>query len=304
MTLYRVRHETRYRYDGSVVTSHNEAHLLPRRLATQVVERVELRIDPNPETVAWHKDYFGNDVVFFTLEEPHASLTIRTDSCVKLRPAAPFEPAKSLAWEAAVEVVRSSRDAAALEAFEFAFDSPFVTTSEELADFGRPSFPAGRPVAEGLLDLMRRIHREFTYDPEATTLDTPLHESLANRRGVCQDYAHVMIGALRSLGLPARYISGYLRTRRDRTADGGAASEPGEELVGSEASHAWVSAWCPNLGWIDVDPTNDLVPSDRHLILAWGRDYDDVSPVKGVTLGGGFHRVDVSVEVVPEDAAS
>jgi len=299
MTTYRVRHETLYSYDGSVVTSHNEAHLLPRRLPTQVVRRVELRIEPNPDTVKWHKDYFGNDVVFFTLEVPHERLAIRTDSEVALRPDPLFDPAASLPWDEVTELVRISRDGPALEAFEYVFDSPFVETSQDLAAYARPSFPPGRPLAEGVLDLMHRIHADFRYDPDATTLDTPLPEVLAERHGVCQDFAHVMIGGLRSLGLPARYVSGYLRTRRDPAGEGSSPDASGEALVGFEASHAWVSAWCPKLGWLDVDPTNDLVPSDRHLILAWGRDYDDVSPVKGVTLGGGSHTVEVSVEVVP-----
>lgn len=299
MTVYRVRHETVYRYDGSVVTSHNEARLLPRRLPRQEVGRVELRIDPNPDTVQWHRDYFGNDVVFFTLHVPHERLAIRTDSEVELHPDPPFDPSASPPWERAIEIVRASRDEAALEAFEYAFDSPFVESSDELAAYARPSFPPGRRLAEGVLDLMHRIHADFTYDPGSTTLDTPLPEVLRERHGVCQDFAHLMIGGLRSLGLPARYVSGYLRSRRAPQPGEAAPALDGDALVGSEASHAWVSAWCPGLGWLDVDPTNDLVPSDRHLVLAWGRDYDDVSPVKGVTLGGGFHTVEVSVEVVP-----
>jgi transglutaminase-like putative cysteine protease len=298
VTAYRVRHETVYHYDSPAVTSHNEAHLLPRRLPRQGVRKVELRIDPNPDTVQWHKDYFGNDVVFFTLQAPHEELVIRTDSEVELRPEPPFDTAASASWEEVRELVQGSREAPALEAFEYVFDSPFVETSEALAAYAAPSFPPGRTLAEGLMDLMHRTHREFSYDPDATTLDTPLPEVLEKRHGVCQDFAHAMIGGLRSLGLPARYVSGYLRTRRG-PGKGADPAPDGEELVGAEASHAWVSAWCPRLGWLEVDPTNDMVPGDRHLVLAWGRDYDDVSPVKGVTLGGGFHTVDVSVDVVP-----
>ena len=297
MTCYRVKHETIYEYDGSAVTSHNEAHLIPRSLPWQGVRQIELRIDPAPDTAQWHKDYFGNDVVFFSLQIPHERLVIRTDSEVELRPVAPIDPSTSVPWEEVEELVRGSRDDEALEAFEYVFDSPFVESSAELADYARPSFPAGRPVAEGVIDLMHRLHSEFSYDPDATTVNTPLLEVLHERRGVCQDFAHVMIGGLRSLGLPARYVSGYLRTHRRPGADDAQPQAPGEALVGSDASHAWASAWCPKLGWIDVDPTNDLVPSDHHVVLAWGRDYDDVSPVKGVTLGGGFHTVEVSVEV-------
>jgi transglutaminase-like putative cysteine protease len=299
VTVYRVRHETLYEYGGLVAISHNEAHLLPRRVPRQGVHRVDLRIEPEPDTVHRHADYFGNDVVFFTLETPHERLVIHTDSEVELEPAPPIDASASAPWEQVRELVRTSRDEAPLAAFEYVFDSPFVAASDELANYARPSFPPGRPVAEGVLDLTHRIHDDFTYDPHATTLDTPLPQVLRDRRGVCQDFAHLMIGGLRSLGLPARYVSGYLRTNREPNASRPPPGESADALVGTEASHAWVSAWCPNLGWLDADPTNDLVPSDRHLILAWGRDYDDVSPVKGVTLGGGFHTVEVSVEMAP-----
>jgi transglutaminase-like putative cysteine protease len=296
VTAYHVLHQTRYRYSDEVVSSHNEAHLLPRALETQTPSKVQLRIDPAPDTVRWHKDYFGNDVVFFNLRTAHRELTIRTESNVALVPARRLEPARSAPWEEVASGVRLARTPAALEAFEYVFDSPFVAASQALAAYARPSFTAKRPLAEAVLDFSRRIHEEFRYDPGATTLDTPLADALRERHGVCQDFAHVMIGGLRSLGLPARYVSGYLKSRRAAPA---AAATPEGDLVGSEASHAWVAAWCPNLGWIEVDPTNDLVPSDRHVVLAWGRDYDDVSPVKGVTLGGGSHSVEVTVEVQP-----
>jgi transglutaminase-like putative cysteine protease len=307
VTAYHVLHQTRYSYAEEVVSSHNEAHLLPRALATQTPHKVQLRIEPTPDSVRWHKDYFGNDVVFFNLQTPHRVLTIRTESDVALDPAPALDAARSQPWEEVAAAVRLARTADALAAFELTFDSPFVAASETLAAYARPSFPPGRRLAEGVLDFAHRIHAEFTYDPDATTLDTPVEDALRDRHGVCQDFAHVMIGGLRSLGLPARYVSGYLKSRgpakanRDRP---GTAATPdrGDDLVGSEASHAWVAAWCPTLGWFAVDPTNDLVPSDRHIVLAWGRDYDDVSPVKGVTLGGGSHTVEVTVEVSPIDA--
>lgn len=297
MIAYHVLHQTRYLYADEVVSSHNEAHLLPRALATQTPSNVQLRIDPAPDTVRWHQDYYGNDVVFFNLQTAHRELTIRTESDVALDPAPRFDPARSTPWEEVAAGVRLARTPDALEAFEYVFDSPFVAASETLAAYARPSFAPGRPLAEAVLDFAHRIHGEFFYDPEATTLDTPVEDALRERHGVCQDFAHVMIGGLRSLGLPARYVSGYLRSRRKAKAE---ARPPAEaELVGSEASHAWVAVWCPTLGWIEVDPTNDLVPSHRHIVLAWGRDYDDVSPVKGVTLGGGSHTVEVTVEVKP-----
>ncbi len=307
MTAYRVKHTTLYEYGDPVVSAHDEAHLLPRSLPRQQVSRVELRIDPTPDTVAWHRDYFGNEVVFFALLVPHDRLEIRTESRVELRPPEPFDPQASCPWDEVARIAREDRSPASLEAYELVFDSPFVKTSAELADYARPSFPAGRPLGEGLLDLSHRIHTDVRYDPEATTLDTPVDEALRNRHGVCQDFAHVAIGALRSLGIPARYVSGYLRTRRSEAAAAvetrppeKAAGNGEKDLVGSEASHAWLAAWDPDQGWLDVDPTNDLVPGDRHVTLAWGRDYDDVSPVKGMTLGGGRHTIDVAVEVRPE----
>ncbi len=320
MTLYRVQHQTAYRYGEPVATSTNEAHLLPRRLPYQEVDRIELRIDPNPDTVTWHKDYFGNDVVFFGLQRAHERLVIRTDSRVTLLPREVPDPERSPAWEDVARDVREPGGPEALEAFEYLFDSAFVEASAALAEYARPSFPDGRSLVAGVLDLSRRVHEEFRYDQEATALDTPLHEVLEARHGVCQDFAHVMIGALRSLGLPARYVSGYLRTSgsavRDGAGEPAAVDEPDDageaegaaepaagvdepELVGADASHAWVAAWCPALGWIEVDPTNDLVPSDRHVTLGWGRDYDDVSPVKGVTVGGGEQEISVSVDVRP-----
>jgi len=297
VTAYHVLHQTTYRYSDEVVSSHNEAHLLPRALERQTPSNVQLRIDPPPDTVRWHKDYFGNDVVFFNLRTAHRELVIRTESDVSLDPGRRFDAARSAPWEEVAEQVRLARNPAALEAFEYVFDSPFVAASEALAAYARPSFAPGRRLAEAVLDFSRRIHAEFRYDPEATTLDTPVEDALRERHGVCQDFAHAMIGGLRSLGLPARYVSGYLRSRRKAVPE---AKSSGEGvLVGSEASHAWVAAWCPVLGWIEVDPTNDLVPADRHIVLAWGRDYDDVSPVKGVTLGGGSHTIEVAVRVQP-----
>lgn len=293
MIHYRVRHETIYEYAEPVATSHNEVHLLPRTLPRQMLDHLQLRLDPQPETVSWHPDYFGNDVVFFALGAPHQRLAIRCESRVGVRPRPPLRE-DSPAWEDVVAAVRERRDPAWLEAAEFTFASPYVPLGAALAAYARPSFPRGRPLAAGLLDLMHRIHSEFRYDPAATGLATPVEDALRERHGVCQDFAQVMVGCLRSLGVPARYVSGYLRS----VPAAGATAE--EAFVGADASHAWVSAWCPVNGWIDADPTNDVVPSDGHVVLAWGRDYEDVSPVKGVTLGGGEHSMSVRVDVRPD----
>ncbi len=306
-TRYDVVHETRYAYSEAAFTSHNVAHLMPRATDWQRLEGLELRIDPSPPTVQWQPDYFGNDVVFFTILEPHDKLVVRVESSVELLPRPELSLTQSPAWEDVATRLRSDRDETTLHAYEMAFESPFVPRGEPFADYARASFTAGRPLAKALLDLNARIHREFRYDPEATTLATPIAQVLEERHGVCQDFAHLMIGCLRSLGLPARYVSGYLRSadpKPDADPQPDADAEPGAEgLVGSEASHAWVSAWCPENGWIDVDPTNDVVPSDRHIVLGWGRDYDDVSPLKGVTLGGGAHTVSVEVSARPIEAS-
>jgi transglutaminase-like putative cysteine protease len=235
-------------------------------------------------------DFFGNPVTFFTIQEPHHELTVTAHHMVSVSPFALPEPAQTPAWEEVRQVLSSDRGPRSLDVYQFVFDSPYVTTDPELADYAAASFAAGRPLLEAVLDLTRRIHTDFRYDTKATTVATPLSEVFSARRGVCQDFAHLQIGCLRSLGLAARYISGYLLTT----------PPPGQQrLVGADASHAWLSVYCPGFGWIDVDPTNNQVPSDQHILLAWGRDYDDVSPIKGVILGGGQHTVSVAVDVVP-----
>jgi transglutaminase-like putative cysteine protease len=295
---YRLAHETVYEYAGEVSTSHNVAHLLPRALPRQTPIGCRLRIEPTPATVAPFIDSFGNPCVFFIVEEPHRRLTVRATGDVSVTPTPDLELEAGMPWEALSTHVRTARDTAGLEAHEYLFDSPFVKRSLELADYGRPSFPTGRPVLAGARDLCRRIHADFTYDAEATTLATPVETVLSERHGVCQDFAQVMIGTLRSLGLPARYVSGYLRSRPPAATEG---SDAAKKLLGAEASHAWVSVFSPEHGWVDFDPTNDLVPSDRHVTLGWGRDYDDVSPIQGVTLGGGLQTVTVAVDLRPPE---
>lgn len=296
MTRYRLRHETVYTYADRVSISHDVAHIVPRELPRQRIHRVLLAIEPAPVTLTRFTDYFGNPAVFFLIEEPHAQLVVRAESEVEVTAPPLAEFAASAPWDAMAQAVSARRDLRALEAFECSFDSPFVARSDALRDYALPSFPPGRPVLEGARDLCARIHRDFRYDPAATSLATPLHEVLAQRHGVCQDFAHVMIGALRSLGVPARYVSGYVRS-----APLQGEADDDEAMVGSEASHAWAQVFSPESGWTDFDPTNDVVPSDQHVVLGWGRDYDDVSPIQGVTLGGGLQTVAVKVELRPRD---
>jgi transglutaminase-like putative cysteine protease len=201
------------------------------------------------------------------------------------------DPTQTPPWEEVRDQLARDRSPAWLDAFQFTFDSRYVLAAARYADYAANSFTPGRPILEAALDLTRRIHKAFVYDPRATTLATPVAEVFEKRRGVCQDFAHLMLACLRSLGLAVRYVSGYLST----------VPPPGKErLVGADATHAWVSVFCGLGGWIDLDPTNDQIPADRHVLLAWGRDYDDVSPLKGVILGGGQHVVKVSVDVLPE----
>ncbi len=289
--IFEVTHTTAYRYQAPVAVGHHLLRLTPRALSRQVRAAHALHLDPTPSGTSQRKDYFGNDVLFATVAGHHHHLTVTSRSRVLVGPSAIPDPTETPSWESVRNRCRTDRSFTALEATEFVFASPLVPVEPVFADYARPSFPAGRPWLEGVLDLMARIHREFRFDPAATTLSTPVAEVLAQRRGVCQDFAHLQVACLRSLGLPARYVSGYLETL----------PPPGQpKLVGADASHAWVSAFCPGLGWIDADPTNNLLPSLQHITLAWGRDYSDVSPVRGVLVGGGQHQITVGVDVVPQ----
>jgi transglutaminase-like putative cysteine protease len=287
---YRVSHVTTYRYDEPVSICHNELRLTPRDRPGQRLLRSQLLIEPPPSALQRDTDYFGNAVTLLTLQEPHDRLTITAMSQVEVSPPSPGGARSASAWEDVVERLRTERSAETLEAYEFAFGSPLASGDEALKRFATESFPAGRPLFEAVRELTARIHAEFTYDPEATTVSTPVARVLRERRGVCQDFAHLEIAALRSLGVAARYVSGYIRT----------IAVPGQErVVGADASHAWLGVYEPGRGWVDFDPTNDVVANGSHVTLAWGRDYADVPPVKGVVLGGGEHTMDVAVDVVP-----
>jgi transglutaminase-like putative cysteine protease len=288
---YRTRHTTRYEYGEGVSVSQHIVHLLPRENPRQVCVSAELSISPEPSVRSEWLDYFGNPEAYFAVQEPHRTLIIESRIELEVIPPAPFDPAETPSWEDVCKQAGSPRKPDAINANEFLFDSVMVRASSELADYAAPSFPEGRPAAEAALDLMRRIHTDFTFDSTATTVATPLTEVLAHRRGVCQDFAHLGVGCLRSMGLPGRYVSGYLRTH----------PPPGRaRLVGADMSHAWFSVWCgEETGWLDLDPTNDKPVDADYITLAWGRDYDDVSPVRGVILGGWGHTLNVQVDVEP-----
>jgi transglutaminase-like putative cysteine protease len=230
------------------------------------------------------KDYFGNDVTSFEVLERHDRLDTTAKSVVEVRPE-PAESLPSISWEEARERIAAESDPACVEASEFIYSSPYVPPSPQLDDYARKTFTPNRPLIESVRELAHRIHEEFKYKPKSTSIDIPLTKVLRSREGVCQDFAHVMIGALRSRRLAARYVSGYVR--------------PGPKVQGAQASHAWVGVFVPGSGWHSFDPTNDAMVSDSHVTLAWGRDYGDVAPVKGITLGGGDQTVEVEVYVRP-----
>jgi transglutaminase-like putative cysteine protease len=288
---YRVTHRTRYRYASPVVVSHHLAHLAPRSLPGQCCPWHRLEIQPEPVARSTFSDPFGNLSTYFEIEKPHDEMLVAAASLVEVRPATPPAPAATPPWEE----IRDACDGTALDpasaAGLFRFPSPLVPPGPAFRAFAAPSFPPGRPVVAGLLDLIGRIFHEFRFDPRATDVATPVARVLELRAGVCQDFAHLALACLRSLGLPARYVSGYLETL----------PPPGvPKLVGADASHAWVAVYCgPRHGWIDADPTNNLLPGPRHITAAWGRDFSDVSPLRGVTWGSGEQSLETAVDVLP-----
>jgi transglutaminase-like putative cysteine protease len=288
---YKVTHTTKYAYSEAVPVCHNLLHLAPRGLDYQNCEDFKLMIHPQPAELDHRTDSFGNPVSFFSIDQAHLRLTVTASSHVQVLPRPAVIAASTDPWEEVVHRLSQARTEETLEAYPFILDSPRVVPFERIAKFASESFPAKRPILECVIDLTRRIHEEFKYAPRKTTVDTSIEEVFEKRHGVCQDFAHFQIGCLRSIGLAARYASGYLRTEPPE-------GEP--RLVGADASHAWISFYCGKSGWIDLDPTNNILVSTNHITLAWGRDYNDVCPVKGVIIGGGNHQMHVSVDVAPE----
>lgn len=292
----RITHETQYRYSSPVVLSQQLLHLTPRALPWQRCAAHRIAVEPTAGELWEREDYYGNRTMHLVLAVPHEALLVRAESEVSVQPRARAAlGAPKTPWEA-VHAELCALDAPPLvEPEEFLFESPHVERSRELADYALKSFTARRAILESATDLARRIHREFRFDRTATSVSTPLKQVLKQRSGVCQDFAHLMIGCLRSIGLAARYVSGYILT----------APPPGRpRLVGADASHAWASVWCGRSGgddggWVDIDPTNNCIVDDAHVTLAWGRDFADVTPMRGVILGGGTQQLAVRVTVTP-----
>lgn len=285
---YNILHRTLYDYTAPVTVSHHVARLEPRATSVQAQESFSLKIFPEPTLRKERVDYFGNQLCLFSIQEVHSKLEIITHSRVTVRRGSTPPPETSPAWEEVAALFRDPVSPEVIEPYQFVFDSPQVRASFELADYALENFPKGVPLLAGARELTRRIFTDFKYDPKATTVATPLEEVVQKRRGVCQDFAHLGIACLRSLGLPARYVSGYLRTRPP---------EGKPRLVGADASHAWFAVFCPGVGWVDFDPTNNCLPGEEHITVAYGRDFGDVSPVAGIITGGGSHEVKVSVDV-------
>lgn len=288
--LYDITHRTTYTYGSDVSISHHLAHLHPRELPSQQVGGFQLAVEPAPAVSTERVDYYGNTTTFFSIGSPHDRLAVTARSRVRMVAPVLPEPARTVAWELVRERCASDTLTPDSQVGEFRFDSPNVARRAALADYAAASFVKDRPLLEAVIDFNARIFRDFKFDPRATTVATPVEEVFKKRRGVCQDFAHLAIACLRSLGLPARYVSGYLETL----------PPPGKKrLIGADASHAWYSIWCSDHGWIDADPTNNLLPGDRHITVAWGRDFADVSPLRGLVVGGSGHSLDVSVDVAP-----
>lgn len=291
---YRVTHVTRYDYSEPVTLCHNEARLTPWTEGRQHCHRYLLTVTPAPKVMRERRDYFGNRVTYFGVESPHSELVVSMVSEVVTESApAQLQLGAERPWEQVRDAVSSGEEGDLRLLRQFVCDSVLVRTLPELSAYALESFTPGRGIMDAAMDMTRRIYADFKYDPTATTISTPLAQVWRERRGVCQDFAHLAIAALRGIGLPAGYVSGYLET---------VPPEGQKKLVGSDASHAWFSLYLPDIGWLEFDPTNDQMPTEQYIVLARGRDYADVSPLNGVIYGGGPHTMDVSVDVLDLDA--
>jgi len=269
---YSINHKTIYTYFEPVSVCHNVLRLVPRNTGRQVCKAVRVKIQPEPDTLREYEDFFGNKVIYFSIEKEHGQLTVNVHS----------EIGKTEKQDLPEERQEAG------DIGQFIFETPMTAISDEIAAYARISFQDGRPVLEATTDLMRRIYKDFGFTPGFTTISTPLAVVMRERKGVCQDFAHLAIACVRSAGLPARYVSGYIET----------IPPPGiEKLIGADASHAWFSVYIPELGWMDFDPTNNVLPGDQHITIGWGRDYADIAPMKGILFSSGSHELSVSVDV-------
>ena len=277
---YNITHRTTYTYFEPVSVCHNVLRLAPRNTDCQICTRVAVRISPEPNTIREYEDFFGNKVIYFSIEKEHARLTVDVQSEVEIG----MEAVGQGMGIGSLADVRGDGG----EIRQFVFETPMTAWNEEIEQYARVSFPPGRAVPEAAGDLMRRIYTDFEFTPGFTTISTPVAVVMKEKKGVCQDYAHLAIACIRSVGLPARYVSGYIET----------VSPAGQEkLIGADASHAWFSVYDDGMGWMDFDPTNNMIPGDQHITIGWGRDYADIAPMKWIILSSGSHGLKVSVDV-------
>lgn len=288
--IFDVRHKTAYSYGSPVSVAHHLLRVEPRDLPGQRRLKGEVLVTPQPQRQLADRDYFGNHTLFLTIDRQHGEFVVEASSRVEVKRPPPPAAEATPAWETVRDMLRRPDQASLIAAAEQTYPTAQTPALPECLAYAKESFTPGRPVLAAAAELNHRIFRDFRYDPGATHTHTPTAQAFAMRRGVCQDFTHVALACLRSLGLPARYVSGYLMTR----------PPPGRErLVGADASHAWVSVWVGSQGWVDLDPTNDVLVGDQHVTLAHGRDYSDVAPVSGIIYGGGRHRIAVAVDVIP-----
>lgn len=285
---YRIVHKTTYTYPENVSFCHNEAYLLPRHSVWQTCLNSQLWIEPMPALLQERNDFFDNRTHYFTIQSPHRILAVTATSDMEVN-VPDFSQVVSPSWENVRDMLTMDISPMALDARAFVLESLFIESSPTIVEYAQAVFTPNRPLLEAVFDLTHRIYTEFTYDPHFSTIATPLNDVLAHRRGVCQDFAHLAIACIRAMKLPARYVSGYLETL----------PPPGQpKLRGVDASHAWFSVYVPQYGWVDFDPTNDQMLNEQYIVTAWGRDYNDVTPLKGIIFGGGGeHQLDVSVDV-------
>lgn len=288
---YELTHRTSYAYASSVDSAQHIAHLRPRSFPGQTVGQISIETNPLPALAVRHLDHFGNHIDIYRIDKPHMRFEIEVRADIEVRFPDPPPAAATPPWERIRADLEGDGFPTAVEASEFVHESPLVPEVEALAAYGAQSFTPGRPILEAALELTARINADFEYHPGATDISTPLAQVFAGKAGVCQDFAHVELAALRAHGLAAGYVSGYIRTVRAKDEIG---------LRGADASHAWVAVWCGSeAGWVHLDPTNNLVAREDHVVVAWGRDFSDVSPLRGVILGGDSHSYGVAVTLVP-----
>jgi transglutaminase-like putative cysteine protease len=287
--IYDVSHITVYSYEASVASTRCALRLIPREASGQKLLRGTINILPEPDIISERTDFFGNQITDVLVRKPHSKLCIELAALVEVSRLEPPYLSQTLPWESAARAALAVSSLSNAAPVHWLYPSRYVRLHQEITDYARISFSPGRPILEAADEFMRRIQKDFTYDPKSTDIATPLLQSFQSRRGVCQDFAHIMLAGLRGLGLPAAYVSGYIRT----------IPAPGQAyLEGADASHAWVSLWCGDAnGWVQLDPTNGIIVRDEHIMVALGRDYADVSPIDGIIVSAGKQELDVSVTI-------